>query len=948
MVDFFSQLFRTAGFYHGNSAAWTGPLIGLHVGASLAIWAAFTATLIALNYYILRRENARVSRAFWIFEGFLFAGGTLHLMNALMFWWPVYRFLGLLQLLTAVLCWAAVVSLIPVIPRILALRKPEELAKEIAERKKAEETLRVSEHRFRTMADTMPAMVAIFQGTGHAYVNPTSLAIMGYSREELMSLSFIDYVHPDFRQKVFERSVARQKGEKVESRYEIKIVAKDGRNLWVDFSATPIEYDGKPAILGIAIDITQRKEMEQALRRAMEEAEAASRAKSTFLANMSHEIRTPMNAVLGMTDLVLDTELTRDQRQHLETARDSAESLLAIINDILDFSKIEAGKLELESAPFNLREMVEDTVRSLAVRAHGQGIELACRIAPDTPETVVGDRVRLRQVLTNLVGNAVKFTPRGEVVMDVHSAGDGNGRAKLQFSVVDTGIGIPQEKLDSIFKAFEQADTSMTRRYGGTGLGLAISSRLIELMDGKIWVESRPGYGSTFHFMAAFDLPEASAPTAARVQPAQILGTRVLIVDDNATNRRILDEILRSWGMFPVAAAGAEEAIAQLNEAVRLGTPFPIVLSDVNMPEVDGFEFVERCRRDESLQSTVFIMLTSATRTGDAALGKKLGIAAQLVKPVKQSELYDAIMESLGIAAPILDADKQAASAPAGPLRILLAEDSVPNQKLAIGLLSRWGYTTVVAADGQQAVDRALSERNFDLILMDVQMPELDGFDATRRIRQFEQAEGRRRTPIIAMTAHAMKGDRERCLEAGMDGYISKPVRAPELSRTIAEFTSGESTSCGCDSLDRDTDLTDLDASVANLKAPAGKAASRPGQNSETANRVDWAVGLRSVGDDRELLLSVVAAALEEWPVLVAQLQDALGQRDEVTVRRVIHTLKNAFRTLGARQAEELAEGLEATERTQELTSLSVAELIETVARVADELEAFVGDSQRV
>jgi two-component system sensor histidine kinase/response regulator len=950
VLDFFSSLFHTGGFHHGS--AWTGPLISLHVVAELAIWGAFTATLIALNFYILRRQNVRVSRVFWIFEGFLFAGGTLHLMSALTFWWPVYRFVTLLQLLTALLCWAAVITLIPIIPRILALRKPEELAKEVAERKKAEETLRVSEHRFRTMADTMPAMVAIFQGTGHAYVNPTSQSIMGYSREELIHLSFIDYVHPDHRQTVMQRSVARQRGEKVESRYEIRLIAKGGRDLWVDFSATPIEYDGKPAILGIAIDITQRKEMEQALRTAIEEAQAASRAKSTFLANMSHEIRTPMNAVLGMTDLVLDTELTRDQRQQLETARDSAESLLAIINDILDFSKIEAGKLELELAPFNLRETVEDTVRSLAVRAHGQGIELACRIAPATPELVIGDRVRLRQVLTNLVGNAVKFTPRGEVVMDVHSASDGDGRARLQFSVVDTGIGIPQDKLESIFKAFEQADASMTRRYGGTGLGLAISSRLIELMQGKIWVESRPGHGSTFHFTAPFELPTAAVNMPARAEPRQIVGTKVLVVDDNATNRRILDEVLQNWGLQPVGVAAAEEALSLLRDAVKSGAPFPIVLSDVNMPVVDGFELVERCRRDESLKSTVFVMLTSATRTGDAALGKQLGIAAQLVKPVKQSELYNAITEGLGIAAPVLDADKQTSAAPASrPLRVLLAEDSVPNQKLAIGLLSKWGYSTTVAINGQEAVDRALGDGKFDLILMDVQMPELDGFEATNRIRRAEEAQCRRRTPIIAMTAHAMKGDRERCLEAGMDGYISKPVRAPELARTIAEFASREQADCGCDLLESDTGLPAAESPTAEI--PAVSVNGSTGSNLPKSpvagpHGIDWKVALANVGEDRELLLAVVGAALEEWPALVSQLNESLSRHDQATTRRVIHTFKSAFRTLGARQAGELAEGLEASARDHEPSPTAITALLQVVDEVAEELSAFVGDPQRV
>ena len=370
MLKFISSLFKTDDFrirpWLGGD--WTPTLIWLSILSALAIWAAFMTAVIAVNYFILRRQNAAFPAHFWVFEAFLITMGTLALVNAIVFAWPIYRFQVFLAGLAAILSWAAVLTLIPRIPRVLALRRPEELAKEIAERKKAEETLAVSEHRFRTMAETMPTMVAIFQGTGHVYVNPAAVAMMGYSREELLHRSFLDYVHPDFRDIVLKRSAARQRGEDVTSRYEIKILTKQGNELWADFTAAKIEFDGNPAILGVGLDITDRKQMEAALREAMEAAEAASRAKSTFLANMSHEIRTPMNAVLGMTDLVLDTDLSRDQRQYLETARDSAESLLAIINDILDFSKIEAGKLDLEAAPFRLRDKIEDAIRSLAVR----------------------------------------------------------------------------------------------------------------------------------------------------------------------------------------------------------------------------------------------------------------------------------------------------------------------------------------------------------------------------------------------------------------------------------------------------------------------------------------------------------------------------------------------------------------------------------------------------
>jgi two-component system, sensor histidine kinase and response regulator len=936
VLEFISWLFKAEGFNALSQAEnWSRTLVWLHILAALATWAAFTTALVAVNYFILRRKNSRVSRAFWVFEGFLLTTGTLFLLQAIVIEWPVYRFNAFLWILTAVLSWTAVLTLIPIIPRILALRRPEELQREIAERKKAEETLAVSEHRFRTMAETMPTMVAIFQGTGHVYVNPAAVAMMGYSREELLHRSFMDYVHPDFRQVVLARSAARQRGEDVTSRYEIKILTKQGKELWADFTAAVIQYDGKPAILGVGVDITERKEMETALRQAMEAAEAASRAKSTFLANMSHEIRTPMNAVLGMTDLVLDTDLTREQRQYLETARDSAESLLAIINDILDFSKIEAGKLDLEAAPFRIRDNVEDAIRSLAVRAHTQGIELACRFDPAIPEAVVGDRVRLRQILVNLVGNAVKFTPKGEVVMDVRSATRSDGRVTIEFRVVDTGIGIPPDKLVSIFSAFEQADGSMTRRYGGTGLGLAITSRLIQLMDGKIWVDSRLGEGSTFHFTASFGVADSqSAAKAGGAEPVQVDGAKALIVDDNATNRRILEETLRNWGVRTACAAGAEEAFTILREAARRNEPFQIVLSDVNMPDVDGFALIERCRDDEALRASIFIMLTSATRTGDVTRCKQLGVAAELVKPVKQSELYDAIAESLGVSIPAASLDSGAVTqdkipaTTAKPLQILLAEDSLANQKLAIGLLTKWGHKVTLATNGREAFATATSSELFDLVLMDVQMPEMDGFEATRQIREFERSAGRPRLPIVAMTAHAMKGDRDRCFEAGMDAYISKPVRTAELSRTIAQFVPGQR------------------PSTAPVEQPI--AALDPIAAPRSTVDIDWSAALEHCGGDNELLRSVAAAALEEWPTLLDQLRESIDRNDRATTRRLAHTFKNAFRTVGASDAYALADRLEAAGAGDESAPFPLSELIEVVDAVSGELTVFVGKPERV
>jgi CheY-like chemotaxis protein/anti-sigma regulatory factor (Ser/Thr protein kinase) len=464
---------------------------------------------------------------------------------------------------------------------------------------------------------------------------------------------------------------------------------------------------------------------------------------------------------------------------------ESGESLLAVINDVLDFSKIEAGKLALESTEFELRESLGDALKSLAFRAHRKSLELACEIHPDVPERLLGDAGRLRQVVVNLVGNAIKFTEAGEVVVEVACRSQTEDEAELYVSVRDTGIGIPADKLAKIFEAFEQVDTSTTRKFGGTGLGLTICSRLVALMEGRIWADSELGRGSTFHFTTRFRLAHGKPlPKPSVVVP----GTRVLVVDDNATNRRILEEILTSWDMRPQSVAGVSQAVEVLRAAYRAGESFPLVLTDANMPDLDGFALAELIRQDPELRSTLIMMLTSGDRPGEVARCGQLGIAAYLLKPIKQSELFDAVVFALGVNAVDEEIPSAAAPLPAlghGPLRVLLAEDSLVNQKLAIGLLEKHGHHVTLANHGREAV-AACESQDFDLVLMDVQMPEMDGYEATAAIRALDRETGRH-TPIIAMTAHAMKGDRERCLNAGMDAYVAKPIHAQLIFEAIAQ-----------------------------------------------------------------------------------------------------------------------------------------------------------------
>jgi len=621
--------------------------------------------------------------------------------------------------------------------------------------------------------------------------NAAFARILGYATaEECLSKPMADHYSAAGDRSEF---VTRLMNEDSMSGFESKLKGRDGRPVWVLETATLLANGtgGSSVIEGTILDITERKDAEAALLAAKHSAEEANRAKSEFLANMSHEIRTPMNGIIGMTELTLGTEITAEQREYLETVRSSADALLGIINDILDFSKIEARKLDIDLIDFDLRYTIDDTLRALAPRAHAKGLELACQLAPGVPVALAGDPSRLRQILVNLIGNAVKFTEMGEVVVRVESAPIDGDLVSVKFTVSDTGIGIPVEKHASIFDAFTQADASTTRRFGGTGLGLTISSRLTALMGGTISVESEVGRGTRFHVSLPFALRAEAPATPIRRELKDLRGLDVLVVDDNATNRRILEEILTVWGMRPTSVDGGLAAIDALDAALAARRPFSLALIDFQMPDLDGFGLAERIKQRPELATTLIMMLSSVGHRGDAIRFRELGVASYLTKPVRQSVLLEAMLSVLaGSDRPHEHqmVTRHTINEAHRVLRILVAEDNAVNRQLATALLEKRGHTTVTVVNGREAV-AAAAEGGFDLVLMDVQMPEMDGWEATAAIRKTEAVNGGH-VPIIAVTAHAMKTDREACLVAGMDGYLSKPINSKELFALLDSLSS--------------------------------------------------------------------------------------------------------------------------------------------------------------
>jgi PAS domain S-box-containing protein len=823
----------------------------------------------------------------------------------------------------------------------------------ITERKLAEETLRASEEKYRTVVESANEGILIALDGILVFANRRTSGLLGVPAQDLTGRPFVDFIVPEDRQLVVEENEDRREGRRAHYACDLRMIGAGGTTMWVRLSEAAVQWEARPAKLYMLTDITEHKRIErelEATNRALAEASAraeemaeraefASKAKSEFLANMSHELRTPMNGVIGMIGLLLDTSLDDDQRRYAETVRRSGESLLTLLNDILDFSKIEAGRLELETLDFDLRAMLDDMASMLALRAHSKGLEFICAAAPDVPALLRGDPGRLRQVLLNLTGNALKFTQQGEVAVRVSLEWETATEVMLRFSAIDTGIGIPPEAQPFLFQRFTQADTSTSRQYGGTGLGLAISKQLAELMGGEIGVVSGDG-GSEFWFTARLGKQaERERPLPVR---AEIRGARILVVDDNATNREILLAQLAAWGVRAEEAPDAVTALEALRRARDAGDPFVAGIIDMAMPGMDGTALARAVKADGTLANTSLILMTSLGEQGEAQRMKSIGFCAYLVKPARQSDLFDCLSQAL-----VGPAEAQPERAIVtrhairemrrGAMRILLAEDNTTNQQVALGILKRLGLRADAVANGAEAL-RSLELLPYDLVLMDVQMPEMDGLEATRRIRDPKSTVRQHDVPVIAMTAHALRGDRERCLEAGMNDYVTKPVSPQELANALARW------------LPRRPAAT----SAPNPAAPTAAAGSAwkpavPGPAAESEVPVfDRAGMLARLMGDEDLARTVAVGFLEDIPMQIAELKRCLGTADATGTARQAHTIKGASASIGGEALRGAALALETTARAGDLraAAASLPSLESQFARLEEALGGFVAETK--
>ncbi len=783
----------------------------------------------------------------------------------------------------------------------------------IRQRQRADEALAGSEEKHRTIIQNIEdGYYEIAPDGRFAVFNDSFRRITGYPADQLQDLDYRRLLTPAETEKVigaFNKVI--RTGRAIKD-LGFVIVRKDGALRWVETSVSPIggHQENWVGYRGILRDVTRRRQAD-ALKQEKMAAEAASRSKSEFLANMSHEIRTPLNAIIGMVELLLETSLSNEQREDLRVVHSAAYALLSVINDILDFSKIEAGKLELERAPFNLRDFLGEALKILAVKAHEKNLELAYRVAPDVPDRLVGDHHRFRQVLLNLVGNALKFTESGEIVVFAKCRTIQNDRLLLHVAVRDTGVGIAAGKQALIFEAFQQADGSTSRKYGGTGLGLAVSAQLVNLMGGQIGVKSELGKGSIFHFTVAFDIESMAVDIPALPDEIDIRGLRVLVVDDNATNLKILCEMLGSWKMVPVPAATMQDGSALLERASRRGRRFDLIMVDSDLPRPETLSLVRQIANETGTPAQVIMMLTTTT-VQETGKFYEAGARAAVIKPVRPSDLLDAIVQALSDEP--LPASMRTARSSFGPdcslpsMNILVAEDTPFNQKYIRRLLDNWLCRATIVENGRLAI-AALEKEDFDLVLMDVQMPEMDGLTATARIRALEKKSGGH-VPIIAMTAHAMRGDRERCLEAGMDDYVSKPISFASLMEAVCRVVP----------------LSEIPLAEESAAQPTG-----PEDDARQLKKL-----VAEFNNDSQFFKDVAEMFISDYPPMVATLKQSIEEEDGERLGRTAHALKGMARNFQVDGAANVALQLE---QLAEKKSFDQARSL--YRNLADELSTF-------
>jgi two-component system, sensor histidine kinase and response regulator len=822
----------------------------------------------------------------------------------------------------------------------------KELEEKVSESTKPCDIKNESEQRFRLISETLP--VGIFETDAKnecLYTNTSWQEIFGVSLIESLMTDWRLSLHPDDAEAASEQWEQTLTNLKAFSK-DLRIITPKGDERWIHLRSSPVFSDTGIRYTGTAVDITDRKRTEIELKKARDAAEAASIAKSEFLANMSHEIRTPMNGVIGMTNLLLDTDLNLEQSQFTETIKKSADSLMAVINDILDFSKIEAGKLELEVIDFDLRVTLEEVAELMGLKAYEKGLEFASIVHHEVPSLLCGDPGRLRQILINLLGNAIKFTSSGEVTLNAILEEENSHRAVIRFSVSDTGIGISEEGMDRLFKSFSQVDGSTSRNYGGTGLGLAISKQLTELMEGRIGVESKEGQGSTFWFTVSLEKQPDDCKTL--MISEDIRKKRIFFVDDNATNRQVYREQLKSWGCRYGEASDGDQAIDELKRAQENGDPFEIAIIDMQMPKMDGEELGRIIKQDPVLADTILIMVSSMGTRGDVARLKKIGFAAYLTKPVKQSQLYDCLATTANIwkekkqpkDATIVTRHSLVDNKKRG-VRILLAEDDATNQKVALHILKKFGYRADAAGNGQEVL-QALEKVPYDIVLMDIQMPVMDGYTATRRIRELERKAQRSklnqndsedlsdskiqllsrsgRLPIIAMTAHAMKGDREKCIAAGMDDYTPKPINPEELLEKIEKWTC-------------------VEQNASSPEAEVQKERVQP-ETSEETQPLDLEKALERAMGDKDFLKMLLGGFIQELPDQIESLKVAVAGTDAVALTEQAHKLKGAAANLSAYGVSSAAKSLEEIGRSQNMDEAN--QILEVLLNESKRLTEYV------